>query len=102
MSTPDDTATRPPVASFRPDPDVYEAAQHELHTRRLNITDFFRACLNFLIRDPAACLAALSAHWPDPRPRGWQAHRDRQPDPAGNPPPEPSETKNARLQIAPA
>jgi hypothetical protein len=61
--------------SFRPDPDDYAKAQEQLRQRGRRMGDYLRACIAWLLADPDAAIEALQAHWPPPRPRGWQAHR---------------------------
>lgn len=73
MSTSDGERLGP--RSFRPDPGDYDRAQEQLHQRGRRMGDFLRACIAWLLADPDAAVQALQAHWPPPRPRGWQAHR---------------------------
>ncbi|MCL2581002.1 MAG: hypothetical protein FWE35_00930 [Streptosporangiales bacterium] len=94
----DDSDGRPPGRSFRPDLDDYEAARGYLGSRGYRIGDFLQACLTWLRADPDGALSMLAPHWPTPRPRGWQAHRDHRRDQPGDPSGSaPAETQNARL-----
>lgn len=56
-----------PQTKFRPEPDEVAAAQAVLSLRKQTMSDFLRACLRGLDRDPEAMLSAVQEHWPEPR-----------------------------------
>jgi hypothetical protein len=59
---------RYPARAIHPDPQEIQPAEALLGQARVGA--YLRACLRWLVDDPAAALAAVESHWPPERPIG--------------------------------